>query len=761
MHRRGAGSWIANVGWLVVVAAMVAAGCTERIGYERQPTPTPPAPHQTPTPTPTAQAQAADVPAIPPEVEAAAAEWPLPGKDYGNTRATTDSAINSGNVSQLAPAWNYKLHGASKWGSAAGSPLIAGGVVYFQDLDSNVYAFDLQSGDLIWRTLANQSAFGPNGPGLGWGKVFVQDGSKYVVALDAKNGHQLWTSPLFGPTGANQPIPFGGQVYTGVADGSISLNPGKGIALNKAGTSGYAFGLNAETGHMIWSFQTVEEGFWGNPEVNSGAGVWFPPAIDTQTGMTFWATGNPSPMPGTVQYPNASSRPGPNLYSETVLAIDGKTGELVWHYQVREHDILNYDLQNSPVLSTAQIGGQQKDVVIATGKMGYVYCLDRTTGELYWQTPVGTHENDDLQTIPEGTTVMVLPGFWGGIESPAAVADGVVYVATANLPSPYDATAFGAKDGNEAVANIEGRIDYSTGTAEVVALDINTGQILWDTPLPAVAFGAATVVNDLVFTATYDGVIYALSRADGSILWSYQAPGGIIAWPAVAGDTLVWPIGLGREPQVLALRLGGTKSISQPAARNVGTPTPVGTPFSAPTPTGTITGTIIGTITATATATTSVALPTVTPTVTLTGTLTATPALTQTPTITVTPATGPSLTGTPVITMTPMITMTSIAIPTAPPTLTPTPTPTPKETITATLTALPPLTPPVSPTVTPTGTPTATATQMPTVEPTPTPEATPGATQALTPSLTVTVTVTVTSTVTLTPALTPESRPGG
>jgi outer membrane protein assembly factor BamB len=455
----------------------------------------------------------------------------------------------------------------------------------------------------------------------------------------------------------------------------------------------------------------VEEGFWGNPEVNSGAGIWFPPAIDTATGMTFWATGNPSPMPSTVDYPNAASRPGPNLYSESVLAIDGKTGQLAWYYQVRERDILNYDLQNSPVLSTAQIDGQQKDVVIATGKMGYVYCLDRATGELYWQTPVGKHENDDLQAIPEGVTVMVLPGFWGGIESPAAVADGVVYVATANLPSPYDATAFGARDGNEAVANIEGRIDYSSGTAEVVALDINTGEILWSTPLPAVDFGGATVVNDLVFTATYDGVIYALARADGSIVWSYQAPGGIIAWPAVAGDSIVWPVGLGREPVVLALRLGGTKSTSQPAARNVTTPTPAGTPFTPPTAAGTITGTATTTVTVLSTATVTVtatgtATGTITPaaaatataavtgtlTPTATGTVTGTPAITLTPAITVTPATGPSLTGTPLITMTPTITWTPITVMTPVPTLTPTPTMTPTVTITATLTALPPLT---------------------------------------------------------------------
>src|SRR4051794_37283021 len=105
-----------GVGLLVLLAALLLVGCAETIGYERKPTPTSPAAHQTPTPTPTLLPPVSDVPAIPPEIQQAAAEWPLPGKDYGNTRYTTDSTINSSNVKELGTAWSYSLHGASKWG---------------------------------------------------------------------------------------------------------------------------------------------------------------------------------------------------------------------------------------------------------------------------------------------------------------------------------------------------------------------------------------------------------------------------------------------------------------------------------------------------------------------------------------------------------------------------------------------------------------------------------------------------------------------
>ena len=603
----------------------------------------------------------------------------------------------------------------------------------------------------------------------------MQDGGNHLVALDITNGHQLWTSPMFGPAGANQPVPFGGYVYTGVPDGEISQDPGQSLKLNKKGTSGYTFGFDQESGKMIWSFQTVEEGFWGHPEVNSGAGVWYSPAIDPKTGMVFWATGNPAPMPGTVDYPNASSRPGPNLYSETVLAFEGKTGKLLWYNQVRPHDILNYDLQNSPVLSTAQINGQQKDVVIATGKMGYVYCIDKLTGEMYWKTPVGQHQKDDLQSIPEGTIVEVLPGFWGGVETPIAMADGVVYVPIANLPSLYEATAFGARDGDEAVANQEGRIEYAKGTGEVAALDINTGKVLWATPLPAINFGGATAVNDLMFTATYDGMIYALSRADGSIVWSFQAPGGIIAWPAVAGDSIVWPIGLGRVPQVLALRLGakgGTGSRPRATsrrrrrwARRLQAPSLDKHGHCHEHGRGHCHGChdglqhdhchCDGNRDAGDWRSARRRRP---------------PerydaddhrhaggyrhaGITVTPTITVTPAYGPAITGTPVISMTPMITMTPLALMTAVPTMTPTPTPTPVPTTSISGTTVITVTPSITGTPTITGTPGITVTATITV--TPTPLQLPPLTTTLgltgTPVITATITGTITPTTTLTP----------
>src|SRR4051794_9492912 len=347
---------------------------------------------------PAAGAGGVGVPAVPPEVAAARDGWPLPNGDYANDRQARGAAIRASNVSRLGVAWALPLRAASKWGDAASGPLILGTTVYFQDLLSNVWAIDLKSGQVRWVHTYDQKAFGPNGPAVGWGKVFAQDGRHNLAALDIRTGRQLWQAGLAGPSGQEQPVPFGGLVYTGIAAGLERPGSGKGVktALLRGGASGYAYGIDEDSGRVRWQVQTVQHGFWGNPRLNGGAGIWSTPAVDPATGETYWSTGNPGPAPGTRYYPNASSRPGPNLYSNSVLALDGESGHRDWYYQALPHDIFHHDLQNAPILVKA--GG--RELVITSGKMGVVYAVDRLTGKLVWKRAVGVHRNDMLKRLP-------------------------------------------------------------------------------------------------------------------------------------------------------------------------------------------------------------------------------------------------------------------------------------------------------------------------------------------------------------------------
>src|SRR5690606_21459529 len=169
-------------------------------------------------------------------------------------------------------------------------------------------------------------------------------------------------------------------------------------------------------------------------------------------------------------------------------------------------------------------------VAIQSGKHGVVVSLDRETGEELWRTEVGQHENANVTEIPEGEWMTVLPGTLGGVETPMAVADGKIFAPVFNMASVYSGSEMDSSS-----------FDISKATGQLVALDLVTGEILWDVEEPTGSLAGATVVNDVVFTGGLDGVVRAYSVEDGSLLWTYQATAGLNAPFTVSGDYLVIP----------------------------------------------------------------------------------------------------------------------------------------------------------------------------------------------------------------------------
>jgi hypothetical protein len=156
--------------------------------------------------------------------------------------------------------------------------------------------------------------------------------------------------------------------------------------------------------------------------------------------------------------------------------------------------------------------------------------------------------NDRLAAWPTDGTISVLPGILGGVETPLAYAHGTVYAAANNLAVDFS-------DGLHQSLH-----PFSEASGDLVAIDVSTGQILWDHHFDSGLYGGATVVNDLVFTGTFDGMLFAFDRNTGKQLWSYKAPAAVNAWPAVSGDTIVWPVaGPGGPTSILGLRLGATE----------------------------------------------------------------------------------------------------------------------------------------------------------------------------------------------------------
>jgi outer membrane protein assembly factor BamB len=393
---------------------------------------------------------------------------------------------------------------------------------------SNVFALARDDGAVRWEKRYETVTIGPNGLAIGYGRLYWTIGdTAEVFALDAATGEEAWRVRLSHHGGAGvdmAPTVYDNTVY-------VSTVPGNSKTFYGGGRKGILYALDAQSSAVLWSFDTTTDNLWGNPRINSGGGLWYPPSVDEQ-GYLYFGTGNPGPFPGVVAfdtaYPNGSSRPGPNDYTNSLVSLDPRTGALRWYHNANPHDLFDLDFQNTPVLATVPINGTPTAVAIGSGKTGTVIAFDAATGAMLWETKVGTHQNDDVQAIPPGKTLEVFPGPLGGVETPMAYADGTLFVPVVNLGLSYTATEVDFAS-----------LDLAQGTGELVALDATDGSVEWRVELPSMNVGAATVANDVVFTATLDGLVRAYDTATGAPLMVAQLGAGINAPPAVAGDLLL------------------------------------------------------------------------------------------------------------------------------------------------------------------------------------------------------------------------------
>jgi alcohol dehydrogenase (cytochrome c) len=476
----------------------------------------------------------------------AAGSWPYSNADLANTRDATGSTISSANVSRLRQAWTFKLTGKAAagvlaTGSLTSNPIVENGVVYVQDLDSNVYALALATGKLQWEYECSQpvrSGPGPNGVAVAGGRVYGLTNTA-AFALSATTGRTIWVNrnllrPGQGTFGI-QPQVAGGRVYVASQLGSA---PGGGVLL----------ALNASSGALLWRFNTVIGPDPGVRSIGIGAGgAWETPLVGGDGSVTY-GIGNPYQTAAA-----AIAHPAVNLYTDSDVNLDAATGKLRWYYQGVPNDFKDHDMQTSPI--SASTGGVP--VVIGSGKVGIVYEMNAASGKLLWKTPVGEHnghDDDSLKALEHHLTLAapftILPGPIGGVLTDPAVGGDSVYVATVDLPLTY--TNLDLKSATKPAG---------PSTGEVEALSLATGKVEWDRKVPQLPLGAATVSNDLVFTTLYDGVLIALNRRTGAIIYRQRLPTSTNSPIAIAGDTVIVPAGGpttktgGGNPQVVAYRV--------------------------------------------------------------------------------------------------------------------------------------------------------------------------------------------------------------
>lgn len=474
--------------------------------------------------------------------------WPYPNGTLANSRVAVGSTISSTNVAALREAWSFKLTGkgattVGHYGSLAANPIVENGTVYLQDLECDVYALRLSTGALEWEHKVGQaerSGPGPNGVAV-VGTVVYGLAPSSAFALDARTGRRRWVDRKLLTKGEGtfgiQPQVATGTVYLASQYGS---GPGGGVLM----------ALDATTGAVRWKFDTSTGYTRGVRALGLGAGgAWETPLVGPDGSVTY-GIGNPY-----QRAVDALHHPARQLYTDSDVNLTAATGKLRWYYQGVPNDFLDWDMQTSPIAASAD----GVPVVIGSGKMGYVYEMDASTGRLLWKTPVGRHDGHDnvgLLALEHKSTLKApfttLPGSFGGVLSNLALAGTTIYVATIDLAlTEHTLTT----------------VTETTGAAppagEVEALDVTTGKVEWDTKVPSLPLGAVTVSNDLVFTTLYTGELMALDRATGAIVYRHKLPTSTNAPLAIAGNTVIVPAGGLRtsatakhgHPAVVAYRL--------------------------------------------------------------------------------------------------------------------------------------------------------------------------------------------------------------
>lgn len=457
-----------------------------------------------------------------PKAARPAGSWPYPNGDLVNSRDAAGATISSANVASLQQAWTFKLPpslvtSGPGFGSLTGTPIVTNGVVYLQDLGDNVYALALGTGKLKWEYRVSPKIVegGPNGVAVAGGVVYG-DTMTTVFALNARTGKTIWADRKLLNAGEGtfgiQPQVANGRVYLA---SSIGTGPSGGVLL----------ALSAATGKLLWTFNTILRG--SATRFGTG-GAWETPLVGSDGSVTF-GIGNPY-----QSAEQAIAHPAAHLYTDSEVNLDAATGKLRWYYQAVANDFMDHDMQTSPI--AAAINGVP--AIIGSGKLGVVSAMNASTGKLIWKTPVGEHSNSDnypLEALEHKLTLTapytILPGSLGGLLSNPALAGETVYAATVNQKFALAKMSYplGAPDGN--------------GTGEIAALSLSTGKVEWDTKVPAMPLGAATVSNDLVFTTLYNGVLIALNRTTGAIVYQHKLPTSANAPIAIAGNAILVPAG--------------------------------------------------------------------------------------------------------------------------------------------------------------------------------------------------------------------------
>jgi alcohol dehydrogenase (cytochrome c) len=469
------------------------------------------------------------------------------GMGYNLQRFSTLTQINSGNVQKLVPVWNYSLDDNR---SEESQPLVYKGVLYVTSHNATV-AIDAKSGTQIWKAKLEYPADVPRvvccgiinrGVAIYEGKLFRTTLDANVIALDAKTGKELWRQ-----NAADYKVGFTMTMAPLVADGVVIT----GISGAEFGTRDFIDGWDPDTGKHLWRTYTVPEpteaggNTWSGDTWKFGGGsTWITGSFDPELHTLYWGVGNPGPF-------NAAVRPGDNLYTCSVLAMDPKTGKIKWHFQFSPNNPFDYDSVAEMVLATIDVKGKPTPVILNANRNGFFYVLDRNDGKLLaanpyvkvtWASGIDLAtgrpiETDVAKGARSGEKVTVFPSILGGKNWEPISYDPKTRLAYANtllFGGHYKTTPAEYKAGEWYVGmDLSDLWEWGTGPrGELKAIDPMTGQTKWGVPSDIPRFsGVLSTAGGVVFSGRLTGEFEAFDAGSGKKLWQFKAGSGIEGQP--------------------------------------------------------------------------------------------------------------------------------------------------------------------------------------------------------------------------------------
>jgi len=451
-----------------------------------------------------------------------AESWPGYHGDYSGRRHSALTQITPQNVKNLSLAWAFQTEQGA---AIKSSPLLVDGILYFTVPD-NVWAIDARSGHQIWHynhPTTQGEHIGNRGVAAYKGYLFFLSPDAHLVSINAKDGSVRWSVVVADVTKgywtSMSPLVVGNHVLIGTSGDFDNL-------------SGYIRSIDPETGATQWQWNSTPPA--GNANQTTGGMTWMTGTYDPDLNLVYWGTGNPTPVL------TGKTRPGDDLYTCSIVALNPDTGKLAWAFQPSPHDTHDWDAVETPVLVDGDFHGEAKKMLMQTSRNGYFFVLDRTNGKNLLTAPFGPVNwtlgidkegrpvpNPAKEPAPDGRLIAPDEGGMTNYRSPSFDTKNGLFIVDAH-PS-YSLYFAKPADGVYGWAGA----DYGVwGKGTIEAIDYQTGKIRWSHELgPESGAGVLTTDSGLTFTGDGHGNFLALDSSDGKTLWHAGSGSEIVSSP--------------------------------------------------------------------------------------------------------------------------------------------------------------------------------------------------------------------------------------